>query len=247
MKLLKLFTRKWLPITLIVLIAAIGCVRLGFWQLDRLHQRQIFNAHVRAMQALQPLILPAQGELTNMEYRQVNVSGVYDFENQIGIRNQYLNNVSGYDLLTPLRLGDGSVILIDRGWIPATGNSSPSDWGKYDKPGEVTLLGVIRLSQTTSVLDGMSDPTLVPGQKRLDFWVFINLDGIRAQMPYPILPVYIQLNADPGNVKPPIPSQPVLDLSDGPHQSYAIQWFSFASVLFIGYPIYISRQERQEL
>ncbi len=246
MILLKLLGIKWLPITLLVVIAAMVCVGLGIWQLDRLAQRRVFNVHVLAMQALQPLILPAQDDLTSMEYRAVKVSGTYDFANQIAIRDQFYDNQYGYHLVTPLQLADGESILIDRGWIPSAGNSSSSDWRKYDQPGEVILNGVIRLSQTTPNFGGVPDPTLTPGQPRLDFWVYANLDRIHEQMPYPIYPVYIQLDPDPSRTNPPIPYQPVLDLSEGPHQSYAIQWFSFATLLIIGYPFYINRQEGQK-
>ncbi len=246
MILLKLLSLKWLPITLLVVIAAMVCVGLGIWQLDRLAQRRVFNAHVHAMQALQPLILAAQDDLTNMEYRAVKVSGTYDFANQVAIRDQFNDNQYGYHLVTPLQLVDGEAILIDRGWIPSAGNSSSSDWRKYDQPGEVILNGVIRLSQTSPNLGGVPDPTLTPGQTRLDFWVYVNLDRIHEQMPYPIYPVYIQLDPDPSRTNPPIPYQPVLDLSEGPHQSYAIQWFSFATLLLVGYPFYLNRQDRQK-
>jgi surfeit locus 1 family protein len=247
MMLSKVFSRKWLPITLLVLLVAVVCASLGIWQLNRLAQRRVFNAHVHAMQALPPLVLPVQEDLTKMEYRAVKVTGVYDFANQVAIRNQFSGNQYGYHLLTPLHLTDGSAVLIDRGWIPSEGNAAPGDWRKYDQPGEVALGGVIRLSQTMPSFGGVSDPTLTPGQTRLEFWVYVNLDRIHEQIPYPILPVYIQLNPDPGRTDPPIPYQPVLDLSEGPHESYAIQWFSFGTLLLIGYPLYIRRQDRRKI
>jgi surfeit locus 1 family protein len=246
MILLKMFSRKWLPITILILIAAILCGRLGIWQLSRLAERRVFNAHVLTVQAMQPLYLPAQVDLTTMEYRAVRLSGTYDFTNQVAIRDQFYNNQLGYHLLTPLNLVNAKVILIDRGWIPSSGNLTPSDWRKYDQPGEVPLNGVIRLSQTTTSFGSVSDPTLTPDQTRLDFWVYVNLDRIGKQMPYPILPVYVQLDPDPNRTEPPIPYQPELDLSEGPHQSYAIQWFSFGTLFLVGYPFYVRRQENRK-
>jgi surfeit locus 1 family protein len=79
-------------------------------------------------------------------------------------------------------------------------------------------------------------------------------------LPYPLLPVYIQVTPVNGqspdialgmttqqlaSLKTPIPSQPVLDLSEGPHLGYAIQWFSFAVILGLGYPFYIRREEKR--
>lgn len=240
---LKMLSRKWILTTVLVVVGAAVCVRLGIWQLDRLAQRRTFNAHVFAVQVMSPLDLPARADLTQMEYRTVRASGAYDFANQVVIRNQFYNGLSGFHLLTPLRLSDGEAVLVDRGWIPADGNAMAADWRKYDQPGVVTVSGVIRLGQTAPGYGGVADPTLTPDQTRLDFWMYVNLDRIGLQVPYPILPVYIQLDPDPNRADPPIPFQPTLDLSEGPHQGYAIQWFSFAAVLFIGYPFYLRKQE----
>ncbi len=244
MILLKMFTRKWWITTILVILGAALCVRLGIWQLDRLAQRRVFNAHVFAMQAMPPLNLPASVDLTAMEYRAVTASGTYDFENQVALRNQFNGDQYGYHLLTPLKLPDGEAILVDRGWIPSDGNSTPADWRKYDQTGPVTVQGQIRSEQTQPSFGSVADPTLAPGQTRLDFWIYVNLDRIKLQMPYSILPVYIQLDPDPGRTQPPIPFQPVLDLTEGPHQGYAIQWFSFATLLVAGYPFYLNYQEK---
>ncbi len=65
-------------------------------------------------------------------------------------------------------------------------------------------------------------------------------------MPFPVLPIYVQPNVDPNLTDPPIPSQDQLDLSDGPHMSYAIQWFSFAAIMLVGYPFYVRKQEKEQ-
>lgn len=239
-----MFTRSWIIATILVVVGASVCVRLGIWQLSRLAERRVFNAHVAAMRADSPLTLPAsQVDLTQMEWRAVRLSGTYDFENQVAIRNQFNGNEFGYHLITPLRLSDGTTVLVDRGWIPADGNSAPANWRKYDQPGQVALSGVVRLSETNPPLGGSSDPTLTPDQTRLDFWIFVNVGRIAQQIPYPILPVYVQLDPNPNQTDPPIPSQPELDLSEGPHQGYAIQWFTFAALLLGGYPFFIKKQE----
>ncbi len=236
---------------MLVLAGAAVCARLGVWQLDRLAQRRVFNSHVYAMRALPPLELPTPGELTSMEYRAVQATGTYDFEHQVAIRNQIYNDQYGFHLLTPLVLlpdasapqADRQAVLVDRGWIPAEEDPTPADWHKYDTPGKVTISGVIRLSQTTASFGGAADPTLTPKQTGLDLWVYVNIDRISRQIPYPILPVYVQISPDPKRTGPPVPFQPELDLSEGPHQGYAMQWFGFASLLLVGYPFYLRKQE----
>jgi len=239
-----MFSRSWILTTLLVLVGGAVCVRLGIWQLDRLEQRRAFNSHIEAMWATEPLNLTGQStlDLTAMEYRAVEVSGTYDFENQVVLRNRYFQDQYGYNLLTPLLLDDGSAVLVDRGWIPADGNDSPADWHKYDQSGQVTLRGQIRLGHTKPELGGVPDPTLTPGQTRLAFWNIVNLERIQAQVPYPLLDVFVQPDVDPGDVEPPIPYQPEIELTEGPHLGYAGQWFIFASILVLGYPVYLRKK-----
>lgn len=242
-----MFSRRWLLTTLLVLLGSALCVRLGIWQLDRLAQRRAFNAHVQAMWQAEPLTLTGQTsqDLTTMEYRAVIVSGTYDFENQVALRNRYYQNQPGYHLLTPLLLDDGSAVLVERGWVPADGNSAPADWRKYDQSGRVTVEGQIRLGQSKPDLGGVPDPTLAPGQTRLDFWNTVNLERIRRQVPYPMLEVFIQPKVDPADETPPIPYQPEIELTEGPHLGYAGQWFTFAAILVLGYPFFLRKQLSQ--
>lgn len=242
-----IFSRQWLLATVLVLAGGALCVRLGIWQLDRLEQRRAFNAHIEAMWAAEPLILTGQttSDLTTMEYRAVQVSGTYDFENQIVLRNRYYQNQYGYNLLTPLLLDDGSAVLVERGWIPADGNDSPAGWRRYDQTGRITVQGQIRLGQVEPDLGGVPDPTLEPGQTRLEFWNIVNLERIQKQVSYPLLPIFVQPDVDPEDTTPPIPYQPEIDLTEGPHFGYALQWFTFATILVFGYPFYVSRQIKE--
>lgn len=243
-----LLSRHWLLSSLLVVIAAGVCVRLGIWQLDRLKQRRAFNAHIYALQAMPPLQLPASlnaEDLSGMEYRAATASGTYDFAHQVALRNQYYNSQVGYDLVTPLVMQNGEAVLVNRGWIPADGGG-PEGWHKYDVPGKVAVTGVIRTSQTATVAFAAVDPTLAPGQKGLDQWIYLNVDRIAQQLPYPTLPVYLQQNPDASRTSPPVPLQVQLDLSEGPHLGYAIQWFSFAAIMLVGYPFYVRRQENRK-
>ncbi len=244
---LRLVSRKWILGTVLVIVSAAVCARLGIWQLDRLKQRRAFNAHIYAVRAMPALDLsagPAPEDIGDMEYRPVRATGTYDSVHQVAIRNQYNNGEYGYHLVTPLVMKDGEAVLVDRGWIPAAGNDTAADWRKYDVPGTATVNGIIRLSQTTIGFGGITDPTLTPDQKGLDLWIYVNVQRIAQQLPYGLVPVYVQPNPDPSRTAPPIPYQEQLDLSEGPHQGYALQWFSFAAIMLIGYPFYVRRQEK---
>ncbi len=242
MLLLRMFQRRWLFTTLLVFLGTAVCVRLGIWQLDRLEGRRAFNAQVETMRALPTLDLNQSllDSLDEMEWRSVKVTGEYNFENQIAIRNRYYGSQPGYHLLTPL-LFRGTAVLVDRGWIPADGNSAPADWRKYDEPGMVTVTGQIRLGQTKPAFGGVAD-ALPENGARLEIWNNADLARIILQFPYPALTVYIQPNVDETDAIPPIPFQPEIELTEGPHFGYALQWFTFAAILFLGYPFYLKKQ-----
>jgi surfeit locus 1 family protein len=236
-----MFSRAWLLTTLLVFAGSAICVRLGIWQLDRLKQRRAFNAQVISMRAAEMLNLNQNlpADISSMEWRAVTVSGEYDFENQIVLRNQYNGDQYGYHLITPLRFDNGTAVLVDRGWIPADGNAAPADWRKYDETGQVTVTGQIRLGQEKPAFGGVADA--VTGH--LDIWNNLNIVRISGQSPYPILPVYVQPNEIENDSVPPIPFQPVVELTEGSHFGYALQWFAFATILFVGYPFFLRKQE----
>jgi len=247
-----MFSKRWIITTLLVFAGSAVCIRLGAWQLDRLEQRRAFNAQVESMRAMPALDLnrEADEDLTKMEWRSVQAVGTYDFENQTALRNQYNGDQVGYHLITPLLLADSSTalgasrraVLVDRGWIPAEGNAAPEDWRKYDEAGEVKVTGQIRLGSGKPAFGGVADALPGNGQ-RLEVWNNLDAAKMSAQSPYPLLPVYIQPNADPNDAEPPIPFQPTLELTEGPHFGYALQWFAFAAILFFGYPFYLRKQE----
>ena len=85
-----MFSRKWFVATLLVIAGTLVLIRLGIWQLDRFEARQEANAHYVEMESMPPLDLNVEipASLHEMEYRAVAVTGEYDFENQIAVRNQ---------------------------------------------------------------------------------------------------------------------------------------------------------------
>lgn len=239
----KMFSRKWWFTTLLVLLGTALCVRLGIWQLDRLEGRRAFNDQVITMRAMDSLDLNTEDfdSIKKMEWRSVTVTGQYDFANQIALRNRYNRDQYGYHLLTPL-LFSGTAVFVDRGWIPADGNSAPDDWRKYDEAGVVTVTGQIRLGQGKPAFGGVADALPADGSA-LIVWNNADIERIAPQMPYPILEIYVQPDVSAGDDVPPIPFQPTVELTEGSHFGYALQWFTFATILFVGYPFYLRKQE----
>lgn len=245
------FSRRWLPATLLVLAATAVLARLGIWQLDRLAQRRAFNAHLIDQRAAPVLTLDTNSanlDLYSMEYRSVVVTGTYSPKDEIVLRNQTWQTDFGPELgvrlFTPLLIqGTNMAILVDRGWIPQA-DASPEARAKYAVPGRVTVRGQLRRAEVDFSLFRKPNPTLSPGQTRLNAWNDLDLQRLNSQMAADLLSVYLQEFPSDQQAQPPYISLPEIDPTDeGPHLSYALQWFSFAALLLIGYPFYIRRRE----
>lgn len=242
------FSRRWWKTTILAFLAMGVMIRLGIWQLDRLEQRRVFNTRVQA-QLEQPsldLELKSLGaDLEAMEYREVHVTGEYDHGHEVALRNQAYNNQFGVHLVTPLRIaGSDQAVLVDRGWIPYEDYQS-GDWGEFAELGQVEVRGMIRVAQTRPTIGFRSDPTPAPGEGPLKTWNILNVPRIAEQLPYTLLPVYIQQAPDPSWNSMPYRGLPVIELTEGSHLGYAVQWFSFALILGIGYPLYVQRQQSE--
>lgn len=246
MKFTDLFNRHWIKTTILVIAAITVMVRLGIWQLDRLGQRRAFNARVEA-QLNQPVLdlsnSGASVDLENMEYRTVVVRGIFEHEYQVVLRNQIWKSQLGVHLLTPLLIeGSDRVVLVDRGWVPFEAFTD-GKLDQFDEPGFIEVRGMIRRSQPVAEIGGRTDQIPGPGEEPLLAWNLVNVAGIASQTPYDFLPVYIQQAPDPGWTDLPYRTLPNLELTEGPHLGYAIQWFLFCLILAIGYPLYVRREE----
>ena len=242
MNILTLFRRPWIFVTVLVLIVSAVMIRLGIWQLDRLAGRRAFNAQVLS-QIDEPL-LPLTPEmlssdLESLEFRTVQIEGQYDLPNTLVLGNQVWEDQVGVHLLTPLKIsGSQAVILVDRGWIPY------EDWqnrnlATYDETGDVAIQGMLRVSQTRLGLRNCLDETA--GQAPFQVWC-LALGGIAEYLPYDLLPVYVIQAPGGEQTTPPYRAIPQIEISEGPHLSYAIQWFSFTAILLIGYPFFVRRE-----
>lgn len=252
MKLDLLLNRTWWKTTLLVIAAVAVMVRLGIWQLDRLQQRRAFNARVQTqidqpVLELNRIVEPnaLDQDLSSMEYRDVEVTGEYDPSGEVVLRNQVWENLLGVHLLTPLKIaGSDQTVLVNRGWVPFDDFTS-GELSQYNESGVVKIQGVIRNPQTKPDVGGHADQVPTSGDEKLMAWNVVNVDGIESQLPYPLLPIYIQASPDPSWTALPYRSEVELDLTEGPHMGYAIQWFIFAAILGVGYPFYLRKETSQ--
>jgi surfeit locus 1 family protein len=162
------------------------------------------------------------------------------------LRNQAWENQLGVRLITPLKIaGTGQAILVDRGWVPYE-DFTQGNLDQYQEPGIVRVEGIVRRSQARPDIGRMSDPTPEPGGGRMDAFYLANVERISSQVSYPLLPAYIQQSEDPVRTALPYRSAPLPQITEGSHLGYAIQWFTFAAILFFGYPFFVRRETQAD-
>ncbi len=225
---------KWIAFHVLVFVAIALMISLAFWQLRRLDARRAFNDTVteRIDQAPVPFddLLPeAIAEPTAVEWRQVTVSGDY-LADQIVWFNRSQDGLAGSNVLTALVDGQ-STVVINRGFV-VLGDDVP------DAPsGAVEVLGRIRVPQGRQ-LGELTDNTDGP----LSEVRRVDLERLDAQLPGELAPVYLDLIGSIPNItaSDPVPVPPPT-LDEGPHLSYAVQWFIFSTAVLLGWVLAIRR------
>ncbi len=232
----------------VVGLGVIAMVTAGFWQLHRLSERQDQN---RAISDRGRLPVADVHDLVrigddfeiggDLEYRPVRAVGVYQPAAQVLVRNRTYQGSAGYWVLTPMRLRTGALVAVNRGWIPhATGTGdSPATFAP--PVGEVVVTGLVRDTVTAT---GLQQPD--PADGTLSEMARPDLGRLARQLDGPLLPVYVQLEAQ----SPPVSTLPVPvpppEQDNGPHLAYAVQWFVFATITLVGYPLILRRLGRPQ-
>ena len=221
------------PLLAVCILAGLVCFRLGIWQLDRLGQRRAQNALILERTAQVPLDLQAALSLPDAAYRPVMAHGAFDPAYAVYLSNRSQDEQPGKHVVAPFRLdGDGSAILVNLGWVAfdQAEGTGPSAWLPA---GTVTLHGILRASQTEPRFAWLADSTPVAGAPPRTEWRVLSLSGLQGQTPYPLAAYYLALT-EPANSASALLPAPEVDLSEGPHLSYAIQWFAFGTTAIIG-------------
>ena len=224
---------QWGVAHLTVLALLLVLVSLGLWQLRRLEERQVANQVGLARTLAEPLDLEsmvdsAGSELDTLEFRRAVTRGEWDATYEVYVRSQVRDGRSGLWVITPLVLGDGRAVMVNRGWIPVESNRSEA----APPPGRVELTGVVRTSRSRSALG----PTDRPGVE--DTISRVDLTLLDDYAPYQLLGVYLEESTVNPNGWPLRLEAPVFD-DEGSHLVYAVQWFSFALVGLLGYGAFI--------
>jgi cytochrome oxidase assembly protein ShyY1 len=222
----------WMLSHLLVLGLILATLSAGFWQLDRLDQRREANQLVqeRAEIAVQPLdaVLAETEELKDLAFRQVSVRGTFRSEHEYLISNRTFDSSPGFWVFTPLVTADGRAVIVNRGFIARAIVQQELD--DFDAPeGEVEVSGLL--------FESVGGGRFAQGS---EFKELSRPDVAQMQtvVHETLAPMYLQLTDS--NQQLPVALDPP-DRGEGPHFSYAVQWFIFMTIGVIGYPLVLRR------
>jgi surfeit locus 1 family protein len=233
--------RDWSFILLILVVAA-ACIRLGFWQLARLEQRQAEIERIEERLNNPPVKVATTVIAPAFEYQPAFSMGQFDPQNQILLENQSLDGQPGFHLVTPLRFErvEGA-ILVDRGWIPFEPGIN-ENLDQFEVSGIVEVTGVLTPSVNQPRWSFLADPAPEPGDSPLKSWRFLTVNLIQDQFEYPLAGLILVQN-EPLEGGPALPRpDPRIELDEGPHLGYAIQWFLFATIAVVGGAFWVRRR-----
>lgn len=244
-----LLSRQWVILTLVGLVLIPVMIKLGYWQLHRHQHKVAQNQLIARSLAADPVpvtTLAAPGrELPRRDmWRTVSATGTYDTAHEVVVRQRTAADEQsiGYYVVTPLVLGNGRAVLVNRGWV-----SAGNDLTKFpDVPaaprGKVTVTGRMMADETTAA-SGIKNTKGLPARQVM----LINSSEQAKRTGRTMLGGYIEQTAPKpaGNIPEPVP-EPDHD-SIGPHMAYAVQWWLFAAAVPVGWLVLVRRERRDRM
>jgi surfeit locus 1 family protein len=220
--------------SILALAVIILCVRFGFWQLDRRAQRAALNDAVAARMALPPVPLaPGTRDSTGLLYRRVLVSGSPDHERALVWTARSYRGAPGVHLMVPLRTpGRDPALLVDRGFVPSADAHSVTV-ADFPAPEPLQAEGI--------VLPLPDEPWRRAGGGAGRTFQHLARLPLEEQLPYSLAPFYVQAATPTASVDGWPRPVPLPALDPGPHLSYAVQWFGFATVALVGWIVLLVR------
>ena len=246
-----LLAPRMVVLHLLVLALVLALARLGTWQLERLEETRARSAAQLERLAAEPVDVPElldglslddTDRLAQLEFRRVTATGTWRVADEVLQRGRSHQGRPGFHVLTPLDLAEGGTVLVRRGWVPFDNELVPPVTEATPPGGRVTVDGNLERSipQPTGPIAQRD-----PDDGELDVVFHADLQRLGPQLGADVLPMLVRLEAqdpEPSRELPiPAPRPPA---DDGPHLSYAIQWFSFLVIAVVMYGLWLRRRVR---
>jgi surfeit locus 1 family protein len=217
------FRPRALP-TLAAITAIVVCVAAGTWQRERFRAKEALRARFDAAAHAAPIALaglPPDSDWPALRYLPVVATGEFVTSRQILIDNKVHAGRAGYDVVTPLALADGRMVLIDRGWTPQLASRS-------QLPTVPPPTGVVSVRGRIVLPPGYFE--LRRAQPAGAVWQNLDPERYSAATGLHVLPVVIEATAEPVPDDGLVREWPLPDFGAERHRIYMVQWYLFAAL-----------------
>jgi surfeit locus 1 family protein len=222
--------------TLVTIAVVAVCVAAGLWQHDRMQQKLALRAQIESASRSEPVAFPRTSEWEAWRFRRVRVTGTFDAAHQILIDNRTRAGRIGYDVVAPLVLVDGRVVVVERGWAPA--GATRAEIPEVPPPrGEVTVAG--RINQPPSAFLELAHDT---AKGRV--WQNLDLARYAKATGHTLLPIVVEQTTAAAPDDALVRDWPAPDVGVEKHLSYMVQWFLFAATA-VGLWAYLTWRRRK--
>ena len=209
---------------LLAMASIAGLLYLGCWQVSRAHEKQRMMSafHTNSQQVASRW---APDDVLPLQYQLIRVQGTF-LPVVLLLDNQHYQHAFGYDVLSPLLLDNGHVLLVDRGWVAGA-------VARVMMPEIKMLLGAHQLMGTAYYpsRQWLLGPALE--KKRADLAVveLIDTSLISHFLHKPVYPFIMRLDkrAPSGFIR----EWAIVSMPPERHYAYAVQWFAMALVCLI--------------
>ncbi len=210
---------------------------LGTWQVQRLSWKEGLIAQRNVALTAAPVPLPASLEAARpLEFHPVRADGEFLNDHELYLNQQSLTGDQGFQIVTPFRLSDGTILMVNRGFVP-TDHQAPATRAAGQIAGPTAVTGLLRLPEPP----GWFTPPNAPDKNS---WFSIDLNGMATTAGVgSALPFYIDASAAPNPGGWPLGGQTITDLPND-HLQYAITWFALAAALVVVYIRFAQRRLR---
>ena len=214
---------------------------LGTWQVQRLFWKEGLIAERHAAVAAAPIDLPASLEAAQpLEFHRIRVSGRLANDRELYLGATSPNGRAGYQVITPLRLADGSSVLVNRGFIPQD-RKAPDSRAAGELDGDVTVTGLLRLPPA-----GKPHWFIPANSPERNYWLYVDIPAMAAAAHLDrVLPFYVDADATPNPGGLPVGGQTPIELPND-HLQYALTWYALAVGLAVIYILFVRRRVQGE-
>lgn len=219
---------------------------LSNWQWHRLQDRQAANVLIQEQIDRAPVLIEEVVTTTgdakfvpdHSQWRTVEMTGVWLQSDQVLVRKKSLESDLGLWVVTPLKLTDGTIVMVNRGWTAAANSAVDSPVVADVPTGTIEVLG--RLREITPRTKPA--PTDLPSGQ-VDR--IIPLEIVDSQET--LTNAYVEMTASrPESKSADIRTLPAPEVTEGAHRSYAMQWMFFEIMTVIGWIILVRNELKEQ-